>query len=69
MGFHSQLWVFTDSHGLLMAIIGLMLFSCIHVHLIHFFHYRSIRIYTHVLLVPDINHLKLLRCLIFLKHY
>ena len=50
-GFQWQLGVFIDTHGILMAIMGLMLFLCIHVHLIYFFTIDPLGSTPHVLLV------------------
>ena len=43
-GFHWQSWVFNGDHGFVIV----LMYSCT---FDNFFHYRSIRIYTHVLLV------------------
>ena len=37
MAFQLELWVLNWNYGLLLAIMGLTLFLCIHVHLTHFF--------------------------------
>ena len=37
MGLEWQLWAFIGNHDILMAIVGLTLFLCIHLHLIYFF--------------------------------
>ena len=57
MGFQLQLWVFNGNYGFSMAIMGFNGNHGFAIVLVHsctfdiFFHYRSIRIYTHVLLV------------------